>query len=188
MIAWTRNWLPLVLLMAVVALVAIGCNSSIDDPDKSENQVTVSGAKPTEACVDVDGELIDEDGDGTKESRVFTSFEQTIGFSSRVRAGAKGPFHDVIFTSVDIAYSMGRSAPPNRTEGVTITVPSGGTSNHGMTTILSTDTAAGYFILGDKGWIDMTFRGKDAAGKPMTATGRFQVRTATACGGSGGGE
>ncbi len=186
MTARIKSWLPLVALLMVALLAGMGCNSSIDDPSKSDNLVTVAGASPTETCVDVDGELIDENNDGTlqdPEERFYTGFNQTISFESRPRGQATGPFNDVIFTNVDISFEMGNGGPPDRTEGLTVTVPAGGIASHAMTTVPASDAASGDFTIGDKGWMDMVFRGEDVAGNKVTATGRFQVRVVNSCGG-----
>ncbi len=185
MTMFAKKVFPLsVLVLLVVSLLAWGCNSSTDDPKISENLVTVKSANPTEACVDVDGELVDLDEDGTKETTVFESTDQTISFDSRKRVDGVGEFSDVIFTRVEISYELNAGTPPpTRTEGLTITVPAGGTASHGMTTVLSTDVAAGYFVLGAQGWVHLRFTGRDASGKPADAEGQFQIRTVTACGG-----
>ncbi|MDQ7008138.1 MAG: hypothetical protein Q9Q40_12995 [Acidobacteriota bacterium] len=177
-----RVWSPLAALGLVVVLTAVACNNATDDPGVSENVVTVSSVNPLTACVDVDGELVDLDGDGTKETTVYSSVTQTINFDSRLRGQAGGAWNDVIFSSVDINYILDGSAPPDRSESVTITVPAGGTASQELTTVLATDIAAGFFSLGERGRIDLVFRGEDASGEPMTARGQVPVETATSCG------
>ena len=177
-----KNWLPLVALGLVAAVTMVACNDSTDDPGISENLVTVSSVAPLNACVDVDGKLVDLDGDGTKETTVYESVIQEINFDSRLRGTAAGAFNDVIFSTVNINYILDGSAPPNRTEAVTITVPAGETAAQELTTVLATDIAAGYFSLGEGGRIDLIFHGEDASGEPMTARGQIPVETATGCG------
>ncbi|HHN73853.1 MAG TPA: hypothetical protein ENK10_01360 [Acidobacteria bacterium] len=176
-----RIWSPLAALGLVAALTLVACNNATDDLETSENVVTVSSVDPLNACVDVDGKLVDLDGDGTKETTVYSSVLQDINFDSRLRGQSNGVWSDVIFSSVAINYTLEGNAPPNRNEAVTITVPAGGTATQELTTVLATDIAAGFFSLGEKGRIDLIFRGKDASGKPMTARGQIPVETATSC-------
>lgn len=172
----------LIALICVLAVVSAGCNSDTDDPGISVNNVTVASISPTDACVDIDGEPTDTDGDGTVDSNVFTSVLQQIAFDSRTRNNFS-VHNDVIFSAVDIDYIMTAGpAPPNRTDAVTITVPAGGTASTGLNTVQARDVPS--FDSTSRGAIRLTFRGEDVTGEPATATGQTELHIATICGGN----
>jgi hypothetical protein len=166
-------------VLAALALVAAGCNSSTDDPEVSENIVSVASADPTEACVDYDG----EDQDGTI---VFTGVLQSILLESRAR-GTSPPsvWQDVVFSDVRISYEMDVDgaipAPAPRTEAVQVTVQAGGATEYPMTTVEAVDVADGHFERGDRGRIVLEFHGEDVSGKPATASGNIRLFTASEC-------
>ncbi len=170
-----------VCLAALLMLVVVGCNDFTDDPEISNNLVNVSSFSPLSACVDYDGELVDTDGDGTTDTTVFTSVVQDVSFDSRVRGGGGSTFNDVIFTSVNISYSVtGGTAPPPRNETITVTVPAGGSASVPVTSVIAGDIP-GNFGATTRGNIVMTFSGADASGEPASATGRTPIETANIC-------
>lgn len=177
-----RGLTGLALLLAL-SLPAGGCNSSTDDPDVSDNLVTVAGADPTEACVDWDGEP-GEDANGDPVTEFF-GVNQSILLQSRPRGAVEDSvWQDVIFDEVRIAYEMEEGlAPPPRVEAVSEgTVPAGGTLDYPMETVLGSDVAnPAYFEQGARGRIILEFRGENVAGKPATAEGNIRLFTASIC-------
>jgi hypothetical protein len=173
------------LLAALAALLLLGtvaCNEATDDPEISDNLVTVAGFSPLSACVDYDGEPVDENGDGTADFTTFTSVVQTVTFDSRLRGSSSGPFLDVILTNVDVAYDLiNGTNPAARTETITVTVPAGGTASVPVTSVLASDIAAGNFGSSTTGNILMTFRGADATGEPVSTVGRTPVESVNFC-------
>ncbi|RMG45446.1 MAG: hypothetical protein D6718_07365 [Acidobacteria bacterium] len=176
--------LPIIALGLIAAALLAACNGDIDDPDISSNLVAVAAFNPTSACVDVDGEGVDTNGDGTVDTQTFTSVQQTVTLDSRMRGSASSNLNDVIFNQVTIDYQMtAGGVPPQRTETITVTVPAGGTADVDVTTVLGADIPT-YFSLNSRGNIQLTFRGHDIAGNPATAVGWTAVEPATVCTGN----
>ncbi len=171
------------LLLAVVAFLATGCNSSIDDPDVSNSQLSVAAISPSEACVDWDGTQIDTDGDGTLDGTAYFSTDQVVNFESRVRgSNANSPWNDVVLTECEISYKMDIGfPPPPRRFGVQVSIPANGTGSVGLTTVDPNDVPA-FFGPGDQGSIILRFSGKDAGGEPVSVSGSTRLLTATECG------
>ncbi len=173
----------LFLVLAVAGLATVllaGCNSATDDPDQSENLVNVDSFDPVAACVDVDGKLVDVDGDGTKD-QVFYDTINTANFTSRMRGQANSAFNDVTFTTMEIRYDMKiGTPPPRREEGVQITVPAGGTASVDITTVEAPDIPV-YFHGGEVGDVVITFRGRDASGEKAVTRARLPIYTRTEC-------
>ncbi len=169
-------------LILAVAGLAAGCSDATDDPGISGNLVTVSGVDPTEACIDVDGELVDLDGDGTEET-VFTSTENSINFTSTLRGSSSGDFKDVLFTSMDVVYVITAGpVPPNRlNELISIEVPAGGSADFGMTTVEAQDIIDGFFTGATEGSVRVTFRGADLSGEPASTTAQMPIRAVSVC-------
>ena len=171
------------LVLAVLALAAatmLACNSATDDPDQSENMVKVTGFEPLGACVDIDGQMMDTNGDGTDE-QVFVDVLNTAQLTSYLRGTASSSMNDVVFTEMEIRYDLDiGSPPPTRREGVQVTVPAGGTASVDITTVESKDIPV-YFHGGEEGNIVITFRGKDVSGEPVVTTGRLPIYTRTVC-------
>ncbi|UCF66368.1 MAG: hypothetical protein JSV80_11285, partial [Acidobacteriota bacterium] len=104
--------LPLIFVAALLGafvIVVVGCNETLDDPDISENIISIVSVEPRNACVDVDGD----------ESGTFWSIEQTINFQSRLRGTTLSNFNDVVFTRVQFDYlvtnTIGNQTVPSRT-------------------------------------------------------------------------
>lgn len=178
-----RNFEALRVLFALAALtVLVGCNGPTDDPDVADALITVNSVSPTTACVDVDGERVDFDGDGTFET-AFVSVVQAVNFDSRLRTGSGGEFNDVIFDQVEITYAPDLGPPiARRREGIAVTVPSGGVASFPLTTVLADDVAR-IGTTDARGTITVKFTGKDAGGERATASGKIPLEAATACGG-----
>lgn len=180
-----KTWMKALGLLAIaLAILAAGCNSSTDDPGISGNLVSISAIDPTEACVDVDGALLDLDGDGTKDDLVFVSTENAVNFESITR-GLEPPtgFKDVNFTRMDVVYEItaGPQPPSRLNEGIAITVPAGGTAEFPLTTVFAQDIIDGFFTGDTRGSIRITFRGADLAGEPATTTGLLPIRAVSVC-------
>jgi hypothetical protein len=184
MIHMTKSAPVLMLALALALVGAFGCNSATDDPDVSNNLVTVSSFDPVDACADYDGELADLDGDGTEDDVVYTDVVQQVNFDSRMRgSGEPSAFNDVIFKQVRYDYEFDAGTPPpSRVEDITVTVPAGGGASVGLTTILAQDVRD--FIDGaTRGSVKLTFTGEDAAGEDAeVAVGYTPVNPKTICG------
>ncbi|GEM_PF-2757174 len=179
----TRPFFYLALSVILTALTAVGCNSNIEDPQESQNQVTVASVVPLQACVDYDGVMMDVDGDGTEEP-VYFGVAQDVKLQSRIRGNTGiNKFSDVIFSSVTISYALSSGVnPPERIEAVTITVPADGFATQGIETVLGRDVVPpGFFGPGVTGTIYLRFRGEDAQGLPASATGQIPLATASVC-------
>lgn len=172
---------PVILVLMVVAF-AYACNDATDDPEVSDNLVTVAGFSPSSACADFDGVPIDEDEDGTIDFIAFIAVNQNVMLDSRIRGNTpNSEFLDVIFTSVDIEYAItGGTAPADRTDLITVTIPAGGNATVGITTILAGDIS-GNFMSGTSGSATMTFRGADVTGEPVSAVGQTPIESANVC-------
>lgn len=176
------NWAALA-AAAVLLLGATACNSSIDDPDSSESQVTVASYLPTTACIDVDGSL-----DETAGTTTYTDAAQTLTFESRVRGtGDVTAWMDVILTSVDVSYAMtdgGVVPAPFTTTIGAVTVPAGGTAT--LTSFRTVPVGyigpgAEFSTSGRQGTATLVFHGRDAAGKSVTVRGTAAIGTYTIC-------
>jgi len=178
----TRTYFRPVILALMVVALGYACNDTTDDPEVSGNLVSVAGFSPSSACVDFDGEPVDEDGDGTADFTAFTSVVQDVLLDSRIRGdNPNSEFLDVIFSSVEIEYSIsGGTAPPDRVDLITATVPAGGTATVGVTTVLAGDIS-GNFMGGTSGNATMTFKGEDASGEPVSAVGQTPIESANVC-------
>jgi hypothetical protein len=166
-------------ILAGFAVILAGCNSATDDPDVSDNLVSVASADPTEACVDYDGE--EQDG-----SIVYSGVLQDITLESRPRGGSgDSVWQDVIFDEVVITYDMDEgAAPAPKTEAVQVTVPAGGTTDYPLVTVEAVDVAdPTLFERGASGRIVLEFRGENVSGKPASASGNIRLFTASICGG-----
>jgi len=172
------NLLPLIAFGVIAVVVLAACNGAIDDPDPSASIVSVGAFTPISACVEI-GE--DIDGDGTIDPTTYSSTEQVVTLDSRLKGRATSNMNDVVFTKLTIDYLMTvGSGPPQRNEGIAVTVPAGGTTDVPIDTVLAADIP-GFFTLASRGNIRVTFSGHDIAGRPVTAVGFTPIEPATVC-------
>ena len=170
------------LLLVVVALFALGCNSSTDDPDTANSQLSVTALSPSEACVDWDGTEVDTNGDGTFDGTAYLGTTQVVNFQSIVRGSSSdSPWNDIVLTECEISYKMDYGfPPPPRRFGVQVAIPANGTGSVGVTTVDPNDIPA-FFGPGDQGTVILKFYGEDAGGHPASAVGSTRLLTATEC-------
>lgn len=172
-----RSAITYALLVAAAAALLCGCNDATDNPTKSESLLAVAKVDPPTACIDIDGTL---NGQG---QTVYTGVNQEVILESRVRGtSGSSAFNDVIIEEYEIRYEMNPGfPPPNRVQGVSITVPADGLSEAtSIATVLPQDIPT-YFSATDRGTIVVIFRGHDVGGEPASATGRIPIITATEC-------
>ena len=82
----SKTTLLMLLAAGSLAVFAVGCNDATDDPDVSDNLLTIESVSPTTCCVDVDGQIFDTDGDGTTDTTVVTGVTQRFTIGSTVGA------------------------------------------------------------------------------------------------------
>lgn len=165
-------------LLAAAALGLLwGCNDATDHPTKSESILSVSKIDPPAACIDIDGTQ------NAQGQTVFTGVNQEVILESRVRGSSgSSAFNDAIITEYEIRYEMNPGfPPPNRIQGVSITVPADGLSQStSIPTVLPQDIPT-YFSSTDRGTIVIIFRGHDVGGEPVSTTGRIPMVMASEC-------
>lgn len=163
--------------LAVLGLIAggAGCNSATDDPDTSENQISVAAVSPTTACVDVDG-------DGTTIYNVLQDFT----LQSRTRGSNGGAvWNDAYINSVDITYTMddGGSVPPPLSLGLSLTVKANSTGTTPVETVPVSYIPAYFPAAGRLGHITLKFKGRDAGGEVVSVRPvDVPLRSADVCG------
>ncbi len=156
----TRTTFAIAALGAVL-LLASACNSGTDDPDVSQNILSVALVSPTTACVDYDG-------DGT----AITNVLQNFTIQSRVRGTATGTsavWNDAIIEAADISYTMtdGLGDIPAKRIGVTLTVKANNTGTTSVETVSVAYVAQYFNTPGREGQITLRFSGHDAGGEAL---------------------